>query len=565
VIVNGEGPSSGSVDSQSALLAALDEGALIGVLDERLAFVHANARLCGMSGYECANLAGQPWTILLCEPLSEFEADCVQQRLASGKIWTGEMCCRSKSGFTFWLESRLIPMNRGPVTGYALFGADITERKRVEQTLSDRERLWNMLMRSVAAGIFQTDTNGTCDFVNETWLAYTGAVAGDPQRVSWMERVHPDDVAEVGARWREAARAGGGFECEMRLLRPDGSSLWVTCSVCEVRNESGERAGFLGVAKDISERKRAEADRAALHEKLMVASRQAGMAEVATDVLHNVGNVLNSITVSVSVVTDRVRTSELSNLERAAELIAQHGADLGDFITRDERGRHLPQFLIEVARCLGEEQRGVLSELDSLKRGIEHVQTVVQMQQGCAKHQSVVEHVAPADLVEAALRMQQESLSRHGVTVKLDLAALPKVWLDKHRIIQVFVNLIRNARQAVAQLDAADRVITITTASQSIGERPGVAFTVTDSGVGIPAENLDRIFAHGFTTRKDGHGFGLHGSANAATEMGGTLTATSGGPRKGAAFVLTVPLGSTPATETGTAAPAALPPAVDDG
>jgi signal transduction histidine kinase len=288
----------------------------------------------------------------------------------------------------------------------------------------------------------------------------------------------------------------------------------------------------------------AATERAALHDQLLVASRQAGMAEVATGVLHNVGNVLNSVNVSASVMTKKLRASEVANLVRAGDLIHEHLADLPAFLSVNDRGKHLPGFLIQVSKCLADEQQAMLRELASVTDGIEHIKQVVRMQQTHAKHTNVIESVAPAELMDAALQMQQESLARHEMNVRRQFESLPPMPFDKHQVLQILVNLITNAKHAMRGL--TDKGLTVAVRMSPHGEPRSVCFEVTDSGVGIPAENLDRIFAHGFTTRKDGHGFGLHSAANAARAMGGSLTASSPGPGKGATFRLVLPVAEPP-------------------
>ena len=111
---------------------------------------------------------------------------------------------------------------------------------------------------------------------------------------------------------------------------------------------------------------------------------------------------------------------------------------------------------------------------------------------------------------------------------------LPSVEVDRHRVLEIVVNLVQNAQQATEESGAV-RVV-LERAEQ------GLALDVVDTGRGIPAEELTRIFAPGYTTRPEGHGFGLHTAANAAREMGATLTATSEGLGHGARFRLLLPL-----------------------
>ena len=135
------------------------------------------------------------------------------------------------------------------------------------------------------------------------------------------------------------------------------------------------------------------------------------------------------------------------------------------------------------------------------------------------------------------------SLARHEVRVVREYADIPSVIVDKHKAIQILVNLIRNAKHALEDGGPADKHITVRVA------RNGDEFVhvrVIDNGIGISTENLPRLFEYGFTTRKNGHGFGLHCSIRAAQEMGGTLMAESEGVGRGATFILALPIASRP-------------------
>lgn len=278
-----------------------------------------------------------------------------------------------------------------------------------------------------------------------------------------------------------------------------------------------------------------------VHKQLLDASRQAGMAEVATGVLHNVGNVLNSVNVSANVIRDKVGQSRTGNLAKASALIESHREDLATYLTTDEKGRQLPGYFKILAKELGDENASVLNELNNLARGIDHIKGVVQFQQDFAKSSTFCQLADPAGLLEDALRINMLSLERHNVEIVRELENLGEINIDKHKILQVLINLISNSKNAMKNADGERKlVLRLSKTQQASGDF--VRFQITDTGIGINAENLPRIFTHGFTTRPTGHGFGLHTSANAAREMGGTLTAFSDGIGKGSTFTLEIPL-----------------------
>jgi signal transduction histidine kinase len=275
------------------------------------------------------------------------------------------------------------------------------------------------------------------------------------------------------------------------------------------------------------------------NQRLIETSRLAGMAEVATGVLHNVGNVLNSVNVSCTLVLERVRQSKVANLPKLAAMIQAQDGGLGQFLTFDPKGKQIPGYLCALAPILVEEQAFALKELHSLRDRIDHIKEIVAMQQSYARISGVTETIAMAQLVEDAVKLNTGALARHGVQVEWQFEPVPLICTDKHKVLQILLNLIHNAKYACDTSQREPKLVTLRVFSP---QKDRVGVQVTDNGVGIPPENLTRIFAHGFTTRKNGHGFGLHSGALAARELGGFLQAESAGLGQGATFTLELPL-----------------------
>ena len=284
---------------------------------------------------------------------------------------------------------------------------------------------------------------------------------------------------------------------------------------------------------------RAHADLAAAQHLLVDLSRQAGMAEVATGVLHNVGNVLNSVNVSTTLIRERLRHSEVSGLVELRRLLEPHQDDPGTFLSTDPRGPKVLPYLFTLTDQLQAENLALLTEQDQLIENIDHIKEIVRMQQSYATVSGYLEPLAITDLVEHAIRSNSASLKRHGIEVARDFADFPKLMLDKHKVLQILINLVQNAKHALVDCGRAEKRIAFTLARE--GEEH-LSLAVRDNGIGIPRENLTRIFSHGFSTRKGGHGFGLHVGALAAEEMGGQLRVESEGAGLGATFILTLPM-----------------------
>ncbi|OLF53198.1 DAHL domain-containing protein [Pseudomonas chlororaphis] len=273
--------------------------------------------------------------------------------------------------------------------------------------------------------------------------------------------------------------------------------------------------------------------------ELLDTARQAGMAEIATNVLHNVGNVLNSVNISADLVSRKLRNSKAQGLGKAMQLINEHPQDLGHFLTEDAKGKLLPGYLNQLVDAIDQEQQGMAEELTQLSKSVDHIKDIVATQQSYAGASSLLEPLTVSELLEDALRMNSGALTRHHVTVRKEYADVPRIMGDKHRLLLILINLISNAKYAMSDLSNQARYMTL---GAAVVDGQTLQISVRDEGEGIAAENMTRIFAHGFTTRKEGHGFGLHSCALAAIEMNGHLTAHSDGPGTGALFVLQIPL-----------------------
>ena len=199
----------------------------------------------------------------------------------------------------------------------------------------------------------------------------------------------------------------------------------------------------------------------------------------------------------------------------------------------------MPELIIQVAEQLQKEQENTSRELEQLVKNVDHLKEIVAMQQSYARVAGVVEKVSLASLVEDAVQINSAALTRHGVKLIRQFEDVPPLMVDKHKVLQILINLIRNAKYALDECTRDEKRLIITLAKTD-GE--SVRVRVEDNGIGIPPENLTRIFSHGFTTRPNGHGFGLHLGALNAREMGGSLSAASEGTGRGATFTLILPL-----------------------
>ena len=325
--------------------------------------------------------------------------------------------------------------------------------------------------------------------------------------------------------------AAGDFQVELGTSR--GDELGVLAGAFRMmadkvqQREEELRMANEGLEQRVEERTRELKE---VHQQLVRTARQAGMAEIATNVLHNVGNVLNSVYTSAQLAKERLERLRLEQVGRVVTLLEERQTDLSLFLTQDERGRNVMPFLRRLGQNLVEERQEFSTLLDDVGRYTEHIGDIVKVQQSHARTPRLNEPVSLEALVEDALRINSAALLRHQVKEERHLTALPPVLTDRHKVLMILVNLVSNAKYAMDETPVEQRLLRVTLERVGTGR---VRIDIRDQGLGISPEMLTRIFQYGFTTREGGHGFGLHSSALAAQELGGSLTVHSDGPDRG--------------------------------
>lgn len=423
----------------------------------------------------------------------------------------------------------------------------IAERKKAEEKL----RLFRNLIERSNDCIFAVEpkwgrfldvNNRACDS-----LGYTRKELLNMMTIKDIEVSIPDD-----SHWQkqmEKLKDKKDIVKQSKYKRKDGSTFFVETSlklVTQEKQDQEKQDYIIAIARDITERKRAEVKLKTAQEKLLETAREVGMAEVATGVLHNVGNVLNSVGVTAESIQKRVRNSKISYLSDVVGLFEEHASELGAFMTNEERGKKIPAFLANLSKELIEEQERCLEALEALTKHVQHVGDIIQLQQSHSKTKGLIEPTSIAELVDDTLQINAETITRNSVEVKRDIANLPTLLLDRHKVLQILTNLISNAIYALSISNRDDKILKICVKEAKNGH---LRIDVCDNGIGIPKENLTRIFEHGFTTKKKGHGFGLHSTALSANELNGSIIAHSDGPGKGAVFTVELPFKTQEATK----------------
>jgi PAS domain S-box-containing protein len=430
------------------------------------------------------------------------------------------------------------------------YSMEISSRELFEQNkkLAAAETKYRSIFENATEGIFQVSTSGRYISANPA-LAMILGYDSVKDLMSVVADIGADVYVQPG-RWKEIVgqleAKGDVARFESQAKRKDGTVIWISDTL-RMAHDDGRISHYEGTTRDITARRKAEEERHEMQSRVVALSRQAGMADIASSVLHNVGNVLNSLNVSVSIATSRIQQSPVEHLIKVAQLLNSHHEDLAAFLTCDDRGRRIPDFIASTAGVLADEQEFLLEEMTRLARNVDHIKRVIHLQQDYAKPVQVKEEVSLEQLIEDALNVDSAAFDKLRIKIVRDFRFNGRIKTDKHIVLQILLNLVSNARHALVANGRDEKTLTIRTFADQTEQENFFVSQVQDNGVGIKPEVLSRIFTHGFTTKPEGHGFGLHSSANFAKFLGGSLTAASEGAGCGATFTLKLPAKYEPA------------------
>jgi FixJ family two-component response regulator len=278
-----------------------------------------------------------------------------------------------------------------------------------------------------------------------------------------------------------------------------------------------------------------------LNEKIGTIARQAGMAEVASGMLHNIGNVLNSVNISVALIHEQLRNTKSKKLKPVVELLMHHQADLAEYITSDEKGKQIPLFLSALSNEMNCEDKKLHAELNDLSSNIQNIKNIINMQHSYTGNYGVMERVQLPELIDDALRINSQGMIKHNIEVIKNFTNLPSLYIDKHKYLQIIINLLSNAKYALIESNITDKKLFINISAN----KKLLRIEVKDNGIGISKNEIDKLFTFGYTKREGGHGFGLHNSALVANTIKGKINVSSDGLGKGASFIFTSSLSQT--------------------
>ncbi|SHI76519.1 PAS domain S-box-containing protein [Desulfatibacillum alkenivorans DSM 16219] len=452
---------------------------------------------------------------------------------AMGKIL--ELPAMRGDGAVFPMEISLSSGEADSKTFVVGVARDISERKRTEENIIRAKKEWERTFDAVPDLIAIIDSSHKIVRVNKAMAAAFGTTPGKMAGASCAQVVHGASGPPAFCPHVLSLADGKYHDAE---VYDDNLGAHLHVSTSPIRDAEGAITASVHIMRDISDRKRAEAELKKTHAKLIETARQIGMAEVATGVLHNVGNVLNSVNISTEVMQRKVKDSRINDLREVMNLVKQHEDSLPHFLFHDSHGREILPFLHDLSLHLAEERSALLNEIKELSGYTSHISEIVKTQQEWSKVPGLVEPLSMKDVVEEVLTINAAGLKRNKIQVVRNYQPVPEVAADRHKLTQILMNLVANAGHALNSTAEEERTLTVSLFSDSPGF---TSVRVTDNGEGIARENMSRLFRYGFTTKKKGHGFGLHSCALAAQEMGGSLFAESEGPGRGASFTMRIP------------------------
>jgi len=402
------------------------------------------------------------------------------------------------------------------------------------RTLEELTERFNLATREAHIGVWERWNDGEQVWWSEIMYRIFGRdpASFQPSHENWIMSVHPEDREGIRTSQSAGSRARAARSRRYRIVRPDGSIRHVE----SIGATEWVDQRISGILLDVTDQVEAEQRENALQRQLREISHQAGMAEIAIGVLHNVGNVLNSLGVSHTALRRSMKALRVERLEQTSALIHDHRATLAVFLAEHERGRHLPDYLKALSAQFAADIGSARAEIDAIEQQLQHLRDIVSAQQAYAKVGGQFETVSLQELVESALLVQAPAPASFDL-VKL-YEHVPAVTTDRHKLLQILANLISNARDAVlASATGPQRVLV-----RIYRESDHVMISVEDSGVGMSADVIARLWRFGFTTKPHGYGFGMHYCANAAREIGATITAHSDGPGRGSRLIVGLPL-----------------------
>lgn len=358
----------------------------------------------------------------------------------------------------------------------------------------------------------------------------------ESEKIDFLNRINTDAIKFIGNRYQN--------EELKNLVIPintyNKNQLYIGVSSTLLKNELNQIIGTVTILNDLTELINAQQELKNQQKQMLEMAHQAGMSEVTTSVMHNVGNILNSVNISSEIINMILTNSKLPGLLKANELLFNYRNNLTDFFTKNQKGKILPEYYEKLGLELTNEQNKLKSESQNLFDKIKLIKDAIDIQQDYSFVRNLNEPIILNTMIDEIINIMEESFKKNNVVIHKKFIPNTEFQLiaPASKLLNVILNVIKNAYESVKLNTQQEKLITIKVSYQ----KPNfVQISITDNGIGIEEEVMSNIFKFGFTTKHTGHGYGLHFCANVLNEMNGSISANSEGEGKGAEFIITIP------------------------
>ncbi len=503
------------------------------VFDQKGNVTFYNIAWAQMFGFQTEELHDIHMRIFHTEDQLENDVEHFKESLANSGGYSGEMGFKQKNGLIFpaLVTASTLKDETGKSLNTLMIAKDITEEKKAEEELI---RI-NQAVEGSSDAIGISNSNKNHFYQNKSFTKMFGY-----EKDEFNSGLHPTDLyadEQVKNEILDSVLNNMLWSGEIEIVQKNGHLLPVLLRAEVIKDNEGQTIGFVGIYTDITKRKKAEAELAAAQKELVEKAHQAGMADIATGTLHNVGNILNSVKTSGQIILEVLGVSSIDGLKKANDMLRENMDHLDEFIIKDPMGKKLMQYYLKLEDEFTSEHSTTKKHVTRLNNKVNAIAEVIAAQQSYAGAGGLSEKHSLSEIVEDALTMQFGTTGRYDINIIKDFHSIPNIFLQRTKLIHILINLIKNSTESILESGADEKTLTFSIYSD--GE--GIFLKMSDTGFGIEKGNLEKIFSHGFTTKKTGHGFGLHSSANYMKEMGGRMWAESEGEGKGATFILRFP------------------------
>ncbi len=363
-----------------------------------------------------------------------------------------------------------------------------------------------------------------------------------PNYTQFLESIHPDYRNKLDKAIQNSINTGERYEMELQVRIADGTYHWHYAVGAPFQGTKPPYTKLAGIAMDITKRKKAEEKMQELNTQIIASAREVGMADVAVSILHNVGNVLNSVNVSSNLLVENLQKSHFNRFFDVCKMLREHAADIFNYLTVDEKGRLIPEYIMALGDSMQENYNISCAEIANINEKIQHIRDIVMAQQSLSRVNGIFEKVNLKDVMKTTIMMLGSQLSEKNIELQEEYSDVPEIYVDRAKLVQILVNIVQNAKDAILEdVTQKSKKFIKVIIKLSDNEPDKIILRVEDNGIGISAENIKKLFGYGFSTKSNGHGIGLHSSVLTANEIGGKISVTSDGIGQGAQFTLELP------------------------